>query len=455
MKGSMKALGIAALVLASLSGCSKEPGKGKDLSLLTTSTTVAEIAGLQQGAGAWNSEPVRNVPQLDFSSNGRGYFYVAEQGGAFHVVHNGNRHTSYTNILTPTLSPDGQHLAYQAYVDDKLRMVVDGKDGEVVEELEIPFFSPDSRHIVYQAKKGGRWYFVVDGHSTPGNGTQHNQFGFSADSSRIAYVDTVSEGAPPRLVVTDLGFKKLTTREATGSVMVISENRTRIAAISDAGGKKRVIELSFAQPDSVKEGALYDNVRDLAISPDGASVAYVAEKGGARLLIHDGKEQPFPAGELVGSIIFRPDGKGFGFLVGSKGSCAFYQSGAGAEVEKRPYDEVGELAYSKDGNSHVYLGRKVTPGQTGKSIFAVVNGKEGARFDKVAGPTFSPDGRLVAYRARQDGKRFMVVSDLDGKIVRQDPVHEMVFPPVFSNDGKLLAYGVKDGAKLVWNVEKL
>ncbi|MBJ6752230.1 PD40 domain-containing protein [Geomonas anaerohicana] len=449
----IKAVALAVVVLGGLFGCSKERGKEKDLSLLTTTTVVAEIAGLQQAGSAWNSEPIRNVPQLDFSATGRGYFYIAEQGGKFHVVHNGKTHTSYTNILTPTLSPDGQRIAYQAYVDDKPRMVVDGREGEVAEELEIPVFSPDSRHLVYQAKMGGRWCFVVDGRSFPGNQTQHNQFGFNSDGSRIAYVDAMSEGAPPRLVVTDLDFKKQTVREATGSAMVISDNRTRVAAISDAGGKKRVVELSFAQPDSVKEGPLYDNVRDLAISPDGASVAYIAEKGGARLLVHNGVEKPFPAGELVGSITFRPDGKGFGFLVASKGSCTFYQSGG--QTEKRPYDEVGELAYSKDGNSCVYLGRKVTPGQIGKSIFAVVNGKETARFDKVTGPTFSPDGRLVAYRARQDGKRFVVVSDLNGKIVRQDPVHEMVFPPVFSNDGKLLAYGVKDGAKLVWNVEKL
>ncbi|MBU5615181.1 TolB-like translocation protein [Geomonas azotofigens] len=423
--------------------------------MITTTTVVGEITGQQGRGGAWNPDPVRNVTQVNFNATGRGAFYLAEQGGKFHVVHNGKAGSSYTNILTPTLSPDGQRLAYQAYVDDKVRMVVDGKEGDIAEELEVPYFSPDSKHVVYQAKSGGAWHFVVDGRSFPTGKTQHSEFGFNADSSRIAYVDSVDEGAKPRLVVTDLSFKKQTVREGTGSLMVISDDKTRIAAVSDAGGKQRVVELSFAKPDAVKEGPLYDRIKDLVISPDGSSVAYVAQKGGTRVLVWNDQEKPFPAGELVGSIAIRPGNKGVGVLVALNGSCVFHEPFSGAAPQKRPYDEVGELAYSKDGSGYVYLGRKVTPGVTGKSIFLVVNGKEGPRYDKIIQPTFSPDGRRVVYRARQDGKRFMVVSDLDGKVVRQDPVYEMVFPPAFSADGQLLAYGVKDGAKLVWKVEKL
>ncbi|WP_159453553.1 PD40 domain-containing protein [Geoanaerobacter pelophilus] len=449
----MRVFFLAVSVLVSLSGCSKESEKPKDLSLLTTTTVIGEIAGRQEKDGAWGSQPVRNISQVEFASTGRGVFYIAEAAGQFHVVHNGKKGTPYTNILTPVLSPDGQRAAYQAYLDDKPRMVVDGREGEVAEELEVPFFSPDSRHSAYQAKIGGRWHFVVDGRKFPGHLTQHNQFGFSADSTKIAYVDSVDERAKPRLVVTDLNFKQQSVREATGATMVISEDKTRIAATSEIGGRQRVVELSFAKPDSVKEGRLYDSIKGLVISADGSSVAYLAEKGGTRVVVFNGEEKPFPAGDLVGPIILLPANKGIGFLTSSKGTCTLHHPFSGGAVEQRQYDEVGELAYSKDGG-YVYLGRKETPGRSGRSIFVVVNGKEGPKFDKVIKPTFSPDGQRVVYRVRQDGKRFMVVSDLNGKIVRQDPEYEMVFPPVFSADGKL-AYGVKDGAKLVWKVEKL
>lgn len=453
MKGSMRVFFLAVSVLVSLSGCSKESEKPKDLSLLTTTTVIGEI-GSQGTGGAWGSQPVRNISQLEFAKSGHGVFYIAEEAGQFRVVHNGKEGACYTNILTPVLSPDGKRAAYQAYIEDKLRMVVDGRDGDVAEELEIPFFSPDSRHSAYQAKFGGRWHFVVDGRKFPAHLTQHNQFGFSADSSKIAYVDSLDERSKPRLVVTDLTFKQQSVREATGAAMVISEDRTRIAAISESGGKQRVVELSFAKPDALKEGRLYDSVKELVISADGSSVAYLAEKGGARVVVFNGEERPFPSGDLVGPIVLLPGNKGIGFLTSSKGTCTLHHPFSGGAVEQRQYDEVGELAYSKDGG-YVYLGRKETPGRSGRSIFVVVNGKEGPKFDKVIKPTFSPDGQRVVYRVRQDGKRFMVISDLNGKIVMQGPEYEMVFPPVFSEDGKTLAYGVKDGAKLVWKVEKL
>lgn len=455
MNRSIKVFCAVTSIVVSLAGCSKETDKQKVSSLVTTTTVLGEIAGQQGAGGAWNSQPVRNITQLEFNALGNGIFYIAEEAGKFHVVHNGKAGTPYTNILTPTLSPDGQRVAYQAYVEDKLRMVVDGREGEVADELEIPFFSPDSRHVAYQAKIAGRWNFVVDGRTYPGFLTQHNQFGFSADSSQIAYVDSVDEHAKPRLVVTDLRFKRQLVRESTGAIMVISEDKTRIAATSEVGNKQRVVELSFAKPESVKEGPLYDSIKQLVISADGASVAYLAEKGGARVVVLNGQEKPFPAGDLVGSLVLRPGNKGLGFLTASTGTCTLHQPFSNDGILKRQYDEVGELAYSSDGGGYVYLGRKETPGRKGRSIFLVVNGKEGPKFDKIIKPVFSPDGQRVAYRVRQDGKRFMVVSDLNGKVIRQCPDYEMVFPPVFSADGKLLAYGAKDGAKLIWKVEKL
>ena len=51
------------------------------------------------------------------------------------------------------------------------------------------------------------------------------------------------------------------------------------------------------------------------------------------------------------------------------------------------------------------------------------------------------------YRARKDGKRFVVVADADGKLLSRHPAYEMVFPTVFTADGGSVAYGVKDGQK--------
>jgi len=73
----------------------------------------------------------------------------------------------------------------------------------------------------------------------------------------------------------------------------------------------------------------------------------------------------------------------------------------------------------------------------------------------VVSPIFSPDEKFLVYRARKDGKRFVVVADTRGKTITQQPSYEQVFQPVFTADGKSVAYGVKDGNKLIWKVEKL
>ena len=103
--------------------------------------------------------------------------------------------------------------------------------------------------------------------------------------------------------------------------------------------------------------------------------------------------------------------------------------------------------YSGDSGLHAYAARK------GNNWFVVVNGKEGPAFDRVVTPMFSPDGSRLVYRARQDGKRFVVVADANGKVIRQHPAYEQVFPVAFTADGNSVAYGVKDGRKLIWKVD--
>ncbi len=189
-------------------------------------------------------------------------------------------------------------------------------------------------------------------------------------------------------------------------------------------------------------------IEQLTLSDDGSSVTYCALRGRKRLIVLGDREEPFPEGRLQELPVVRPDKKGVGVLLTSQNRFFLHQAFLNSNEKSKKYDEAANLTYSKDGR-YAYAARK------GQDWVIVVNGKEGPQFDRVVSPVFSPDGKRLVYRARKDGKRFLVVADIDGKTIKQHPAYEQVFQPAFTSDGTSVAYGVKDGNKLVWKVERL
>jgi hypothetical protein len=172
----------------------------------------------------------------------------------------------------------------------------------------------------------------------------------------------------------------------------------------------------------------------------------VGVRGGARVVRLGDREAPFPAGELVAGPLVRPDG-GVGALVRSDGAVRLRWTFAGAGGEEARYDDAADLVVGEDGRSWAFAARR------GATWFVVVNGKEGPAWDRVVTPQLSPDGTRVAYRARQQGRRFVVVADAEGRTVRVHRALEQVFPVRFGPDGRSIAYGAKEGREALWIVE--
>jgi WD40 repeat protein len=388
--------------------------------------------------------------QVVFSASGRGVAYLVEKGGKVSVVHNQSRGKAYAAVGTVVLSSDGRRLAYAALVDGKWRMVVDGREGRGFDTLLTPLFTSDGRHVAYQAKEGDKWYMVVDDTANAGTTASYTTPVFSSDSTLIAYIETADSNSNMRLIVSDLTFGRQIVKRSIGDLLFTTNvDRTRIAAEQVANGKHRIIDFSFAKPDTVHEGPLYEVIERLTVGDDGASVAYCALKDGKRLLVLNDREESLPKGLLPELPVIRPDKKGVGLLLGSEGKISLHQAFYNSTEKGKKYDEAAGLTYSKDGRFYAYAGR------SGESWFVVANGKEGPAFDKVVTPLFSPDGRFLVYRARKDGKRFVVVADTNGTTIGQHPVYEQVFDVHFTADGSSVAYGVKDGNQLIWKVEKL
>ncbi|HEY6872936.1 MAG TPA: hypothetical protein VI298_09450 [Geobacteraceae bacterium] len=416
--------------------------------LLATIREDEKPSARQQGP-AYHAQGQAEM-NIVFGESGGGVAYTVEKGGLTHVVHNGVAGKPYKTVGYVVLSPDGKHVAYRALENGLWRMVVDGAEGPAFNAAQLVAFSPDGRHVAYQAMKGERWYLVVDTTLNAGTRTRFQQHLFSGDSSKIAYTDDSDENNDGRLVVSDIGFRGPKVVEAKGVTQIVAnEDKTRVAAIVRKEGKQRVIVFPFADPGSRKEGRLYDAIANLGFGPDGVSVTYMAERDGKRFIIFNDREEPLADGSLAGPLVVRPDQKGVGAILASGNKYCLQQFFVGGGESEKGYEEAAFLAYSRDGSRHAYAAR------SGQQWFIVADGKEGPPFDRVVTPQFSPDGKYLVYRARRAGKRFVVVADTSGKILREHPAYEQVFDVKFTADGKSVAYGVNDGENLIWKVEKL
>ena len=415
---------------------------------VTASTVLATIPDLLQQA------PVQNLFQVTFNETGRAVAYIMESGGAVRAARNGRIGKPYQSIGAIALSPDGEHLAYSATEQDRWRMVIDDLDGPPVEMIGTPVFSPDSRHVAYEAMIGGKWHLIVDGNKSapsPPGYNFHDKF-FSSDSSHVISIELAEAiDKPVRVTVSDLKLTQQIVKEIPATDFVCNAGKTRMAMIVPQDVKKKVVEFSFTDAKTVSEGPPYDAVFQQTYGPDGVSLAYVAEKGGARYVVLNGREERLPYRDKIESLVLRPDNRGVGVILSSKQGYFLYEAFTGAAAKDTTrYVEAANLIYDKNGKRQAYIAKK------GKdNIVLVVDGREGPAFDMIVTPMFSPDGTYLVYRARKDGKRFVVVADATGKILRQHPPFEMVYQPVLSADGRSIGYGVKDGKKLAWKVEKL
>jgi hypothetical protein len=56
----------------------------------------------------------------------------------------------------------------------------------------------------------------------------------------------------------------------------------------------------------------------------------------------------------------------------------------------------------------------------------------------------------------EKARRFIVIADAGtGKVIKEGPIGDEIWPPVWSADSKAVGYGAKIGRELWWKVEKL
>ena len=417
--------------------------------VMNVSTRLASISDTDKPATVANATQSKGSYYIDFHEKGRSVVFITYSDDKMHVVYNGKPGKGYDKVFNLRISPNGRRIAYVAEVQEKHLLITDGAEGLLYDDIGPPLFSPDSRHVACKVQAGDQLYILIDGKRGPAFRSFNGAPQFSGDSSRVIYSEGPEGGRLSRLIVSDLTFNNRQVLEGCGDQVVTNNLTSHIATVCVVNGKQRVIEFNAPQADKLSEGPLYDSISHLTFSKEGNSLAYAGEKASARYVIWNGREALLTNATLVADPVILPDQSGVGVIIGTSEKVFFHQVFKESVKKELFYEMIEDLVYSTDGHLHAYSAFRDNKWRI------VVNGIEGPVFDRVIGPRFNPDSSLLVYRARQDGKRFVVVADATGKIIRQHQDYELVSPLVFTEDGASVAYGVKDSNELWWKVEKL
>jgi hypothetical protein len=407
-------------------------------------------AGAGAGAG---SQVIAELPpgapeEFTMAERGAGAAYVAKEGEKFRVVHNGRAGKPYDEVAGLTVSPDGRRFAHAARLADGWHVVVDGQESEPFEEVANLDLGPEGAHAAWQARVAGGWHVVVDG--VRGPGTSARYLDLRLGRGAVALVEPLGDG-DGRFVVADLALREFRMLVPRVTFATLDPGGTRAGVVSVGEGGQRPVSLALSGPPDARRGPAFDAVHSLAFGPDGVTLAFMAERGGEILVGMADREEALPAGDsLVSLPEVRPDGGAVAAVVVSSDGVHVREYLSQPRRSVPAGGSAEGLAYSPDG------ARLAWAAEREGGWVAVVDGKDGPRFDRVVSPMFSPDGRHLVYRARKDGKRFVVVAAAaSGEIVRKHPAYEQAFPVRFTEEGRGVAYGVKDGSTLAWKVEPL
>ncbi len=335
------------------------------------------------------------------------------------------------------ISPDGRRFAVVIQAQDKKTAYasIDGRNQKTYAWARDLTFSGDSRHVAYVATMDGKDLPVMDGRERAfrgeiwggtrgGGGTLR----LNRDGSRVAFV--ARKGNAPVFGVVIDGAMDRTDVDPNDGAPVFSPDGKRLAYIAQEGGQRFVVL-------DGKPGAKYEAVYKgtLTFSPDSKRLAYVAGKGGMRTVVLDGTEGTPHRDAMASALRFSPDGTKLAYaaqlesgkwaiVVNGKAEAAFDYIGAFTGVNWSP--DSKRLAYA---------------GLVDKQWGAVVD-DAGFPYDAIASMVFSPDSRRVAFHAQTDGKWVLVVNAPDGTYSSRLKSNSVLNETLsYTPDGKYVLYG--------------
>ena len=354
-----------------------------------------------------------------------GLFLVCMSGFASGQGQSGEWNITETFVRKIDLPSDKDRELANRGLDDKGK-----KEYPTYMGTQPPVVSPDGKRMAFGAGRGGKRFIVIDWKEQKEyDDVLPQTLAFSPDSSRVGYVAV--RGSQRLVVVDGQEGKEYHTIMKPGPLF--SPDSRRVAYAARFGNRWFVVV-------DGKEQEQYDEILagTLAFSDDGARIAYIGEIGSKRMVVVDGKVEKAYDAIASSSPVFSSDCSRFAY--GARIGDGWFMVTDGEEGKRYQALRGHPIAlFSGDSKRVVYTAQTAT-----KQVVAVVDGKEGKGYDDIVGLVFSPDGRRIAYAAKEGAKQFVVV---DGKEERgYDAIvgdrQELV---VFDSDDSLHYLAVRGG----------
>ncbi len=266
---------------------------------------------------------VEDASRLYIASETLHYAYGIQKEDRWAFVYDGKEDANtYDSIGLITFSKIGGHYAYSGHLGKKVTMIVDGKEGPLLDDFTTCYFSEDGNHSAYAGKINDDVSVYFDGIPGP-KFRDITGMEFSPDGKRFAYGGLLNRGGT---AVVD-GNESEIYNSVMGKFL-FSPDGTRLAYVVKKNGMFHVVENGII-------GKGYENILENVgvYSPDSKRFIYGASSGnGLWFTVSNGEEGHGYKQIILDKNGFSPDSKSFAYTAVKMGGVCPVVDGAEGEA---------------------------------------------------------------------------------------------------------------------------